>query len=322
MRPSSVPPARILFIATAAVVFFLQGFDSSFAENNLSDSGEIIYRSNEKSPNQIFIIGISHRDTLTRTNGRNTVKAQVETYEIGDWLIHHQGLELLLPEGFFSKKPANGEEEKISLTGLKKSKCIGSSDLKLIEERLADDRTFTNAEMLLNENHQLRLKQVEDEKSYDAVRTGVLKMVGNRSSSCDLVAVKSELDYLQEKRTAAMLQRIPGIVDDEFQQGYINAKKAIFTIGLSHLTKIIQYMTEGKIEIHSPLWTSGKNEDQSYVSNLNLAKENFGICIIIPKTLANDQRVLAMNGLDKIVALSRNRVSVAHSAFHSSDTRQ
>ncbi len=319
MRPSSIPLVRILFIASAAVVFFLQGFVSSSAENSLSDCGQIIYRSNEKSPNQIFIVGISHRDTLTRTNGSNTAKAQVEIYKIGDWLIHQQGLELLLPEGFFSKKPAKGEE-KINLTGLEKSKCIGSSDLKSIEERLADDRTFTNAEMLLNEYHQIRLKQVEDEKSYDAVRTGILKMVGNRSSSCDLVSVKSELDYLQDKRTAAMLQRIPGIVDDEFQQGYIKAKQAIFTIGISHLTKIIQYMNEGKIRIHSPLSASGKNEDESFVSDLNLAKENFGVCIIIPKTLANDQRVLAMNGLDKIVALSRNQVSVVQSAFHSVDT--
>ncbi len=320
MRPGGIPLVKVLCIASAAVVFSLQGLDSSLAENSLSDSGQIIYQSNEKSPNQIFIVGISHRDTLTRTNGSNTAKTQVEIYEIGDWLIHHQGLELLLPEGFFSKKPAKGED-KINLTGLEKGKCTGSSDLKLIEERLADDRTFTNAEMLLNENHQLRLKQVEDEESYDAVRTGILKMVGSRNGSCDLVSVKSELDYLQEKRTAAMLQRIPGIIDDEFQQGYIKAKKAIFTIGISHLTKIIQYMSEGKIRIHSPLWTPGKNEDENYISDLNLTKENYGICIIIPKILANDHRVLAMNGLDKIVALSRSQVSVVHSAFHSADTR-
>ena len=320
MKTSAASPIRILFIAFAAAISFLQGFDSSIAESNLSDCGEVIYRSSEKSPSQIFIVGISHRDTLTRANGSNTVKAQVEIYKIGDWLIHHQGLELLLPEGFFSKKPAKGEEEKISLSGLEKSKCIGSSDLKSIEERLADDRTFTNAEMLLNENHQIRLKQVEDEKSYDAVRTGILNMVGNRSSSCDLVTIKSELDYLQDKRTAAMLQRIPGIVDDEFQQGYIKTRKAIFTIGISHLAKIIQYMNEGKIKIHSPLWASGKSEDESYISDLNLLKENFGICIVIPKTLANDQRVLTMNGLDKIVALSRNQIPIVRSAFHAADT--
>ncbi len=236
---------------------------------------------------------------------------QAEIYKIGDWLVHHQGLELLLPEGFFSKKPTKVGEEKIDLTGLEKNKCIGSSDIKAIEERLADDRAFANAEMLLNENHQMRLKQVEDEKFYEAARAGILKMVGKGSDSCDFITVKSELDYLQDRRTAGMLQRIPIIVDDEFQQGNIKARKAIFTIGISHLNKIVQYMNERKIRIYSPL-SSNKNEN--YISDLNLQKENFGISIIIPRTLANDQKVLMINGLDKIVAQARNQFPTVRSA--------
>ncbi len=302
-------------IAITVLVSLVQRPQFSFAESFLSqipaECGEVIYRSNEKSPDQIFIIGISHRDTLTRANGSNTVKVQTEIYKIGDWLVHHQGLELLLPEGFFSKKPVKAREENIDLAGLEKSKCVGSSDIKIVEERLADDRTFANAEMLLNENHQMRLKQVEDEKSYEAVRSGILKMVGKGGDSCDFVTVKSELDYLQDRRTAGMLQRIPIIVDDEFQQGNIKARKAIFTIGISHLNKIVQYMSERKIRIYSPL-SSNKNEN--YISDLNLQKENFGISIIIPRTLANDQKVLMINGLDKIVAQARNQFSIVHSA--------
>ena len=118
----------------------------------------MIYRSNEKSPNQLFIIGLSHRDSLTRLNGNKTSRVQAEVYKIGDWLIHDQGVELLLPEGFFSKKPARDEEEKVK-TALEKSKCVDLSEMKAIEERLADNKTYVNAEMLLNENHHLRMSR-------------------------------------------------------------------------------------------------------------------------------------------------------------------
>ena len=145
---------------------------------------------------------------------------------------------------------------------------------------------------------------MEDEKSYVAVRSSILKLVNCGNNSCDFLAVKSELDYLQEKRTAAMLQRIPGIDDEEFRQGMIKARKAIFTIGMAHISKIIEYLNERRIKIYSPLIGSNKNED--YIADVNLLKENFGISIIIPKTLANDQKILEMNKLDKIVARSRN----------------
>ena len=157
----------------------------------------------------------------------------------------------------------------------------------------------------------MRLRQVEDDKSYWAVRDGIMKLVGNGRGSCDFVSAKSELDYLQEKRTAAMLQRIPGIVDDEFQRGNIQARRAIFTIGLSHLSKIIQYVNEHKIRIYPPLGSPDKSD--GYVAELNLQKERFGISIIIPKTLADDQKILTMNGLDNIVAQSRSPFSVVRS---------
>ncbi len=147
--------------------------------------------------------------------------------------------------------------EKIK-AALKKSKCNGSPGLKEIEERLADDKTYVNAEMLLNENHPLRLRQVEDEQSYFAVRESILKLVNTGKDSCDLPGIKSELDYLQERRTADLLQRIPGIVDDEFRQGNIKAKKAIFTIGLAHIHKIIEYLNKGRIDISPSLFNSGQ----------------------------------------------------------------
>jgi hypothetical protein len=258
-----------------------------------------VCRFNENSSSQLFIIGLSHRDTLTRSNGNKTVRIQEEVYQIGDWLIHREGVELLLPEGFLANKKQKIDAEKIK-AALKNSKCNGFPSLKEIEERLVDDKTYVNAEMLLNENHPLRLRQVEDEQSYFAVRDGILKLVNTGKDSCDLLSIKSELDYLQERRTAELLQRIPGIVDDELRQGNIKSKQAIFTIGLAHIPKIIEYLNRGRIVIHSPLSTPNRSED--YTAELYLRKANFSVYVIIPRALADDPEVLEMVGLDKGVS--------------------
>jgi len=282
-----------------------------YAETNLKipvEYGEVIYRSNEKSLNQIFIIGIGHRDPLTYLNGNNTSRVQVEVYKIGDWLIRNQGSELLLPEGFFKstsakigKKNINAPERETSCTPL---------DMKVLEERLSDNKTYVNAEMLLKENHPLRLRQVEDKDLYDAVRTDIFKLVSCRGNASDYSSVKSELDYLQEKRTAAMLQKIPKIVDEEFRQGNIKSKKAIFTVGMLHLHKIITYLNENRIKIYAPLLTPNGSED--YIAELNLQKENFGVSVILPRTLADDQKILEINQLDKIVRECRSNTPVLH----------
>ncbi|HMK51826.1 MAG TPA: hypothetical protein VK551_04910, partial [Thermodesulfobacteriota bacterium] len=123
--------------------------------------GAVLCRFNEESPNQIFIIGISHRDSLTCLNGENTSRVQAEVYKIGDWLIHHQGLELLLPEGFFASNTGKAGKENRKIVE-KRSDCTELSDLKVLQAKLSDNRTYVNAEMLLKENHPLRLRQVED----------------------------------------------------------------------------------------------------------------------------------------------------------------
>ena len=271
----------------------------SNAETNIkipAEFGEVIYQSNEKSPNQIFIIGISHRDAITCLNGDNTSRVQAEVYKIGDWLIHNQGLELLLPEGFFKSTSRRIERKNIHLKERERS-CI-SLDMKVLEEKFSDNQIYVNAEMLLNENHALRLQQIEDKGLYEAVQKGLLKLVTCREDTSPYASLKSELDYLQERRTAVMLQKIPEIVNHEYRQGNIKNKKAIFTIGLSHLHKIIRYMNENGITIYAPLFSSNGNKD--YVAKLTLQKENFGVSVILPRTLAGDQEILKINGLDTV----------------------
>ena len=62
---------------------------------------------------------------------------------------------------------------------------------------------------------------------------------GNREEN---LLIRSELDYHQKRRVATMLQKIPGIINEEFLEGRIDNKKALFTIGLSHISDIIRYV--------------------------------------------------------------------------------
>jgi len=295
-------PKKSVFLILIVLPFLLS-IRPSNAETNLpipSDYGEVVYRMNEESPNQIFIIGISHRDSLTCLNGDITSRVQAEVFKIGDWLIHNQGLGLLLPEGFFSTIP---KVEKNNTRAAEKESTCASDDMRVLEKKLSNDKVYVNAEMLLKETHPIRLRQVEDKSLYDAVRANIVKLVKSQGPACDYSVVNSELDYLQEKRTAAMLQKIPEIVNDEFQRGNIKSRKAIFTVGLYHIHEIIRFLNENGITIHAPKPASAGIKD--YSAELSLLKENFGITIILPNILTRDQKILEINKLTEIIRQSR-----------------
>jgi hypothetical protein len=90
-------------------------------------------------------------------------------------------------------------------------------------------------------------------------------------------------------------------VEDEFQQGHIRSRKAIFTVGMSHLYKILEYLDEKKIRITPSVTANPKDRD--YIAELSLQREKFGIFVILPRTLADDSQVLKMNQLDRVPSL-------------------
>jgi hypothetical protein len=150
---------RFLFLFLAFFSFLLP-FPLN-AERNIkiaAEYGEVIYQYNERSPNQVFIIGVSHRDAITCLNEDNTPRVQAEVYKIGDWLIHSQRLELLLPEGFF--KNTTVKDGKKTMDVQEREKRCTSFNMKALEEKFSDNQTFVNAEMLLKEEHPLRLEQI------------------------------------------------------------------------------------------------------------------------------------------------------------------
>jgi hypothetical protein len=267
-----------------------------------AEFGEVIYQRDPKSPNQLFIIGMAHRDSLTGSNGPNIARVQAEVYKLGEWLIQNERCELLLPEGFFVNPAAGTVIERKRATDEKLS-CPESIDIKSLEEKLSDNRSFINAELLLKRNYPLKLRQVEDPKIYRAVGELIRKLVNCGSDNSEYLRVKADLDSLQERRTASLLQRIPGIIQAEFREGNITAKKAILTIGLSHLPRIIRNLEENGIKVYSPGLAVDKKE--IYVSDLNLKKQDFGVSVLIPHNLAGDRKTLKWTGMDEIVTRQR-----------------
>lgn len=252
-----------------------------------AEFGQVIYSFNGQNPNQIYIVGMSHRDALSGKNGANTARTQAELYKIGEWLIRNKGVELLLPEGFFSAN-ANKQVGKAAYQPVDPP-----MEMEKIEELLQAEKYF-NAESFLKEVYPLWLDQVEDRELYYSVKEGL-----NRLSLCEnpveFAYEKAELDYLQEMRTAKMLQNIPDAVEQEFSAGNIREKKALFTTGLAHLNAIIKYFNQSRIQIHAPLFARPGEYDVD--SGLKLIDRNFGVTVIIPKSLMAQKDVFAMSAL-------------------------
>jgi hypothetical protein len=224
-------------------------------------------------------------------NGSNTAKTQVEVYRIGEWLTRNRQIDLLLPEGFFS--PSNAIDD---LHLVRKNIPTNNS---IIENKLADDSHFVNAEILLMEHLQMPACQVEDRGLYDAVLNRVIKLKDEANDPAGCLSLRTEIEYLQEKRTAAILQKIPAVIDKNFHNGNISSENALFTIGLNHIDTIIKYIEQKAISIQPPSSNSPMQDD--YVADLALLKEGFGIIIIIPYTLVNDQEALKDTKLSGVI---------------------
>jgi len=291
--------AGAFFLLISLTLVFCLHQESSASPPFLAQYGQVIYQFNQESSNQLFIVGIAHRDSLACLNADYTSRVQAEIYKIGEWLIEHDGVELLLPEGYFGRKEGIGKP-----LGSTKARLAQPLDLQALETIFADNRKPVNAEMLLKENYAVRLRQIEDPVLYEDVRKKISALSRESEDSCDYPLVIPELDKLQERRTAAMLQQTPEIVNDEAERGNIKHRKAMLTIGMSHVHWVIEYLQQGRIKTYSPLSSSRKSEKDS-VEELNLVKEHFGVTIILPRTLTEDRNFLEMNRLHGLVSQRR-----------------
>ncbi len=257
--------------------------------------GEVIYRINSQSPKQLYIIGINHKDPDSGANNSTTVQTQMEIFRIGEWLKKNRSLNLLLPEGYFTDKTAVAARKPSNFQTLDTFNTVDPDNL-LIQKKLTADTPYVNAEMLLMQYHGFHASQVEDKGNYDAVRDSLCKLNSQPSRSAGNMA---ELLYLQEIRTAQILQNIPDVIEDEYLSGSIKNHFALFTIGLNHITDIFRYIQDDAIHLTSPAGSKGL--PYFICSSLNLLNKGYGVTIIIPRTLANDNKLLQMTSIDRIL---------------------
>lgn len=240
-----------------------------------TDYGKIVFRVNVRAPQQIYIIGQCHRSAISGRVRPDTIKVQAEIYRIGEWLIREKNVALLLPEGFF---------QRASAANFDRPQEAGTTvplDNRMLEARLGDPDRFVNADLLLNDSYDIRLGQVENEQLYRDIRR--LLRQASQNNSLSLLA---KLGELQDERTAAMLQNIPEIVDEAYRTGQIDNRRAMFTIGLAHLGEIIRCLQRGT------LYPSDGQEPAE--NNLKLLERGYGVTVIIPRTLAENEQTLRL----------------------------
>lgn len=268
--------------------------------------GEVIFRINENSARQLYIIGISHRDPEDGRNNGDTVRTQTEIYRIGEWLNQQMGLELLLPEGYFGE----GSGSAPSFPGSSREDFSPGLSAGLLEARLADESRFVNAEMLLMEHFDMRASQVEDRDIYNAVKESLRRLQTGGDNRSRLSAGIARLQELQDIRTDRMLQKIPAVIEAERLHGTIRNRFAMFTIGLYHLNDIIRHL-EGE-----PLENGGHPSpvDGQIPPRIDpsLIKMGYGVTIILPRTLADNRDLLELMQLDRLLP-ARPGISVSAS---------
>jgi hypothetical protein len=279
-----------------------------------SEYGEAIFRINPYSPKQLYIIGISHRDPNSGANNSTTVQAQMEVFRIGEWLKENRCLDLLLPEGYFAAETSTPSPPSSVFRDSPQLHPV--LDNAYLQKSLAANSPSVNAEMLLMQHYNLSASQVEDRSIYNAVRSSLSKLKTVGDGSDEIAADIAELIYLQEVRTAQLLQNIPGVIEYEFLRGAVGSRAALFTIGLNHIKDIFRYIENGEISIES---SSGVQADR-LATNLNLLQRGYGVTIIIPRTLADDHKLLRMTDIDRILLAQRENLKRNRELVNSNGT--
>jgi hypothetical protein len=297
--PSSATLRKIKYGITALFMAGLLAASPCLAETRgpalpaiPAEYGEVIYQREGNRDSHVYIICQSHRNAKTGGNGSNTVGVQSEIYRIGEWLIRHENVGLLLPEGYFKRDKAEPVMQPAAFNPQQTRVQRFSLDDAALKAILSDTSRFASADKLLSDSYDIRLQQVENQELYHSILDFLFQ--ADRKQGLNEKDIRV-LSYMQEKRSAGMLQAIPAAISRELRQGGISQKKAIFTIGLAHLNEMIRFLHEGRVEIYSPLLNSSVAS-----GDLKLLQENYGITIILPRSLAEDQEAIRIANLDRL----------------------
>lgn len=258
---------------SALVLFWVLAGSNLRAESIVdlpSEFGTVVFQTQGNTPAQLFIIANSHRSTISGDNGDATIQAQVETFQICEWLIRRRQVAMLLPEGFFGNRPATrpaaGPEEWL--------------DSATLTRWLSDTSSFVNAEILLHEQYGINLQQVEDRELYQNVRDALLASQGDDIHQGLLL--HGQIESLQKRRSAAILQRATALSQSGSLSGDV-PKSSILTIGLAHLGDILEFIASDEVQ---PPANDIAGANLSYVPvSSNPDKRSIGITVIVPHSL-------------------------------------
>lgn len=236
-----------------------------------AELGTVVYRVRGDAPVQLYIVANSHRSAITGANGVDTLQAQVETFRIGEWLIRHRQLDLLLPESYFGGRPETGPPLALPVR----------LDHTVLVQRLADTATFVNAELLLHEQYGIGLLQVEDRDLYHHIRE--LLHTGLDGAARLEPGFDARLAYLQKCRSAALLQAVPAVLAQHSRREDGTSSGALLTVGLAHLGDILEFLETG--EVHIPAPPAAGDKLPAVQSPLTLCDIPVGITVIVPNSL-------------------------------------
>lgn len=246
-----------------------------------SQYGEIVYTKPGHGKKHVYIIFQSHRSSLTGLNNSDTVQAQADIYRVQEWIVRNENVQLLLPEGFFSKKSTKSREQSSNANDASfnnEKVTVHSLDDESLQKRLRNTKEFVNADKLLYQSSNIRIQQIEDRELYFKVRGFLSELMEKDSMESD--QKKSELVSLQRKRSATLLQRMPEIIEKEYKKGRIQSRKAIFTIGIAHAGDIIGFIKDSNVT----LFADGKTTKQ-HKEELKLAAKGYHVTLIMPASL-------------------------------------
>ncbi len=143
--------------------------------------GKVVYQEHADRNDRIYIIAQSHRSAITGKGNEDCRRVQAEIYRIGEWLITHENVAALLPEGYFSESSAAGRNR-----SYEKTRQAARLDDATLAARLADPAISVNADRLLYSNYDLALRQVEDRNLYFAVVSKLRALLSDTPTSIAL----------------------------------------------------------------------------------------------------------------------------------------
>ena len=255
--------------------------------------GEVVYqqhRDRGDRDNRIYIIAQSHRSAISGEENDGCQEVQAEIYRIGEWLIANEKVDSLLPEGYFSDPSSDSGLKPIRTRGeLRQFEKL--DDVKLAA-LLSNKTSFVNADRLLYDTYDLALHQIEDRKLFFTVVDQLRTLLSNSPWQQNDPTTLPSLLYHQKKRSAVILENIPGALTDKNSEdgNPVRIHRAMLTIGLSHVDTMIDFLKNGKAQILPP--PGMEDRIKEYTCELNSVTESYAVFFIIPRALKGSRERL------------------------------